>query len=172
MNKIKILWGGTPISENELQEKLKIHFWEPKIMNSLPLEEQRNYLELKWWDSKVQPLLTKEAKDFFRSLDEAKASVRFGELALTEQLKSNPDPLSRLEETNDAVIMLMAELNNASQLRRETLLEIEKQGVPTRTLADILHISLPRVRQLIIDAKRKCGLPVTPQMGGRKKSGV
>ena len=62
-----------------------------------------------------------------------------------------------------------AEMNEVSRLRRETLLEAEGCGVSTRELADVMHVTLPRVRQLVLEARRKAGLPIDPQYGGRNK---
>jgi hypothetical protein len=171
VRKITIHWGDTPISEEELAAKLAVPFWEPKTFDALSVDERRAYLNLRWWDAKVQRHLPSKAREFYRHLDETRSRSRFGDMAFTEQLESIADPLERLDAINDALVLLMAEMNEVSQLRREALLAAEMEGASTRELADVLHITLPRVRQLIIEARRKAGLPVDPQHGGRNHNG-
>lgn len=167
MRKITITWGGQPIDEEELAKKMAMPFWEPATFANLSTSEQRAYIELRWWDTKVQRYLCPEAREFYRELDEFRARDRFGEVSFAEQLGGIGDPLGRLGAINDALQLLMVEMNELSQLRRDTLLEAEINGTPTRDLADVLHVTLPRVRQLILEARRKSGLPVDPQHGGR-----
>ena len=169
MRKITIMWAGKPIGEQELTQKLSVPFWEPRVFAGLPPDEQRAYLKLNWWEAKVQRHLPHEAREFYRHLDETRSRVRFGDTPFAEQLTGITDPVDRLAAINDALTLLMAVMNEVSRLRRETLLEAEGCGVSTRELADVMHVTLPRVRQLVLEARRKAGLPIDPQYGGRNK---
>jgi hypothetical protein len=167
MRRIDLMWNGEVISDAEVALKFSIPFWENKYQSQLTDEEKRGYATFCWWDTKAQRILPEPAKDYYRKMDEEKARSRFPDLQVTSDLENIAILEDKLGAVNDALTALMIELNMLSNKRRELLLEAEKNDMTTRELADTLHVTLPRVRQLIIEAKRKMGIPVPPQKGGK-----
>jgi hypothetical protein len=158
------------LSADQLRSVLAVAWWEPRVAKDLSAKELAAYRALPYWRRRISSLLSAEQRKEYEHQDDLRAADRFPISPTAEELRTTFDDVtSLLEATNQVLASMTVHRREVARLRRELLLAMDLNEVETEAMADALHTSYPRVRQLVTEAARDMGVPVRTAHGGKTR---